>query len=66
MWKMSYLDYIRNFYTDREDEEMDEEEIAIIYAEHTERIAEWANKLKLKQNQDSHLYRNCCQDLQFR
>ena len=47
MWKMSYLDYIKNFYTDREDEEMDEEEIAIIYAEHTERIAEWANKLDL-------------------
>ena len=47
IWKMSYLDYIRNFYTDKEDEEMDEDELERTYLEHTERLNEWANKLDL-------------------
>ena len=44
---MSYLNYIRQFYHDREEEEMEEAELDIIYREHTERLADWVNKLDL-------------------
>ena len=47
VWKMSYLNYIRKFYHDREEEEMEEDELDIIYREHTERLADWVNKLDL-------------------
>ena len=47
VWKMSYLDYIKQFYHDREEEEMEEDELDIIYREHTERLNDWANKLNL-------------------
>ena len=47
VWKMSYLNYIRQFYRDREEEEMKEDELDIIYREHTERLADWVNKLDL-------------------
>ena len=47
MWKMSYLEYIKLFYTDRTEEEMSDEELEALYAEHRDRLNEWANKLNL-------------------
>ena len=33
VWKISYLDYIKQFYLDREEKEMEEDELDIIYRE---------------------------------
>ena len=54
VWKMSYLEYMRAFdalYNERTEyeteAELEDEELEALFAEHTERLREWANKLEL-------------------
>ena len=53
VWKMSYLEYMQAFdslWREKEAyeaEELEDEELEALYAEHTERLREWANKLEL-------------------
>ena len=50
---MSYLEYMRAFdalyreRTEYEEEALEDEELEALYAEHTDRLREWANKLEL-------------------